>query len=481
MKKIKIFSYMLLVFAALLAACEDTDTAFNPQNPNLSEDAVLGVPNSAGKLLLGCERQISLAMNEIVVITEIASDNYANTQTFFNQFLDNLNIDATDDDIDDAQFTFHRLRELALKGLNDIGPADPNFDDDEAAEFNFMAGYAHLLSAMYYKSLPAEPGGAPQSSETHYNVALQYFDEALKLTSNPTTVASAQLASARAHYFLGDVAAASTAANAAIAADPSFVRFAQFDAINGPTNAMQDALYDRGTFDDLQPLPKLDFLDPKYNGADATQEVNVPILKIEEAHLILAEAALASNNLSAAQGIMKDIIGLVSTRPTLTFDDAREGRDHDNPGSRPDNPNVMVAASASDPMRAGLVISRQSGRVTIPVVSATSVTADMVDVLANADDALEMLYLMRQEIFIAEGMRMVDMGVKFVTSQVESILNDNVGSDDLTPNIPDFINAIKTELDDFTYDAGAGTCVIKHNVNRILVDNKASAAVLPFH
>ena len=161
MKNFKILSFILLLFAALLVSCEDTETAFDPQNPNLSETAVLGVPNSAGKILLGCERQISLAMNQMVVITEIASDNYTNTQTFFNQFLDNLNIDATDDDIDDTQFEFHRLRELALKGLNDIGPADPNFDDQQAAEFNFMAGYAHLLSAMYYKSLPPAPGEAP--------------------------------------------------------------------------------------------------------------------------------------------------------------------------------------------------------------------------------------------------------------------------------------------------------------------------------
>ena len=303
----------------------------------------------------------------------------------------------------------------------------------------------------------------------------------MKLTTDPVTIASLQLASARAYYFLGNKTEAVSAANAAIAADPTFVRFAMFDAINGPTNAMQDALYDRGTFDDLQPLPKLDFLDPKYNGADATTEVDVPILKIEEAHLILAEAALADNDLMTAQNLMKEIINLVATRPTQTFDDAREGRDHDNPGTRPDNPSVMVAASAADPMRAGLVIDRQSGNVTVPVVSATSVTADMVDALSDADDALEMLYLMRQEIFIAEGMRMVDMGVKFVTSEVERILNEKVTSDDVTPNIPAFIDAIKTELDAFDYDAGAGTCVIKHNVNRILVDNKTSDAVLPFH
>ena len=37
------------------------------------------------------------------------------------------------------------------------------------------------------------------------------------------------------------------------------------------------------------------------------------------------------------------------------------------------------------------------------------------------------------------------------------------------------------EMDGFTYDQTAKTVVIKHDVNRLLVQNKTSVDVLPFH
>ncbi len=482
MNKLKFVLYIF--FAAVLlttTGCEDTETAFEPLNPNLSEDAVKGVPNSASNLLLGCERQIALCMNEIVVISEIASDNYQNTQTFFNQFLDRLDIDATDADIEDTQEDFALLRELALSGLNEIGPEDPNFDDQQAAEFNFMAGYAHLLMGMYFKSLPAEPLGAAQSSSTHLQVATGYFDAALSLASENRTITSAHLGNARANYYLGNQSEAVASANAAIASDPEFVRFAQYDAVNGPTNSMQDALWDRATFDDLQPLPTLDFLDPKYNGSDAVNDVDVPILKIEEAHLILAEAAIAGGDLGTAQTTMKDIVALVGTRPTQTFDDSSDGRTQDAPGSRPDNEKVVVSAGGGAPALPGLVINRQMGPVTIPVVSGTSVTDGMIDAVTTEDEALELLYKMRQEIFIAEGIRFVDLGLKLVVHQTEALLNDNITDADQTPEIPSFIEGIRTELDAFTYDIGGESATVTHNLNKIIVANKTSAEVLPFH
>jgi hypothetical protein len=36
-------------------------------------------------------------------------------------------------------------------------------------------------------------------------------------------------------------------------------------------------------------------------------------------------------------------------------------------------------------------------------------------------------------------------------------------------------------MDAFTYDVTARTAVMRHDMNRVLVQNKASAAVLPFH
>lgn len=481
MNRIIKWSLATLVLFFSVTACEDPDTFFDPINPDLSEDAVVGTVNSAQRLLEGTERQLALLMQEWTHIVEIASDNYVNTATFFNQFLDDLAIDATDADINDFQFDLARMRELAVSGLNVIGPGDPNFDENQSAEFSFFIGLSYLIAGEHFTALPAEPGGELRPAADHLQLAVTNFNEGLQKVTDDFTRASLLLGLARAQYFLGNQAEAVSAANEVIALDPDFVRFAEFDGINGPANTMQDALWDRGTFDDLQPLPRLDFLDPKYNGSIAGVESNTPLLKIEEAHLILAEAAIADNNLGAAQGIMKDIIGLVGTRETKTFNDAVEGRTQNAPGSRPDTSAVEVRASAGDPFRSGLVISRQAGPVTVPAISGTSVTEAMVDALTNADDALEMLYLMRQEIFIAEGRRTTDLGIRFVVSEVEFLSNPNVQEADKTPVFPPFIESIKTELDDFTYDMAAFQCTITHNLNAIIVANKASDFVAPFH
>jgi hypothetical protein len=244
---------------------------------------------------------------------------------------------------------------------------------------------------------------------------------------------------------------------------------------------MQNAIHDRGTFDDLQPLPRLDFLDPKYNDQNAAKDFNTPLLKIEEAHLIKCEAAIADNQLEVAKGIMNDIIGLVATRPTTTFDDSTEDRIQGMAGIRPDSTNVQVAASPGAPLRSGLVLYRKGGPITVPFISGTSVTAPMIDAVGTADEALELLYLLRQEIFIAEGRRMTDMGVRLVVSEVERLANPNIKESDLTPVLPPFMDAIKTEIDGIDYDAATGICTIKHDLNKVIVANKASDFVCPFH
>lgn len=477
------WALILAVVAVAFVACEDPETTFDPVNPDLTEEAILGTSQSAARTIAGLERQMVELMGEYLHVTEIASDNYTNTQTFFNQFVDGLNIDATDDDIDDSQFELARFRELALFGLNRIGPADPGYTADQEAEFQFFVGMAYLLGGELFRTLPGEPGGAPLPAATHLGLAADAFEAGAALATDPGTIASCQLARARALYRLGDQAGAVAAANAAIGTDPNFLRVAVTDNLNsGRTdNEMQNAIHDRGTFDDLQPLPRLDFLDPKYNDNDPTKDSDIPILKIEEAHLILCEAAIADGALPTAQAIMKDIINLVATRPTITFDDGAEDRTQLAPGSRPDTSIVTVAASPSDMMRPGLVLNRKSGPVTVPFISGTSVTEAMIDAVGSEDEALELLYLLRQEIFIAEGRRMTDMGVTFVVSQTEQLANANVKPEDTQADIPPFIDAIRSELDAITYDAANATCTITHNVNAIIVANKTSDYVCPFH
>lgn len=484
MKRIIRISIAFIFLA--FSGCELLDPT-DVVNPNLTESAILSTENPMISWIGGCERQIALISNASVTISEIASDNYQNTRTFYNQNLDRLNIIFTDVDMNTLQFALHRLREMADYGLTKVAQADPNTTDDQLAKLHFYKGLVSLLSAEYFKGLPGEPQGPILAPTQHLQVAVDEFTASLTLATVSSTIVTSTLARARAHYWMGTITSAVTDAQTAITASPNFLRNVDFDAVNAAaTNStIQNALFDRGTFDDLQPLPRLDFLDPKSFFISASVESPTALLKIEEAHLIIAEAQIAQNNLAGARTTLATLLNVVSNRPTFNLNDNVEGRTETNPGSRPRNSAVQVAASPADPLRSGLVRTRNGAGVTItiPTVSGTSVTPAMIAALATEDEALELLYLMRQEIFIAEGRRMVDMGIKFVVSEVEALANPNIPTGDLSTiaSLPTFIEPIKAELDAFVFNAGANTCIITHNVNRILVQNKASDSVLPFH
>lgn len=92
----KIFKYLgvTLALSISFSSCnEDLIDFTDVTNPNLSEQSVVGQANSSKAWLTGIKRQNALLYNEIVTISEIASDNYVNSQTFYNQLLDNLTID----------------------------------------------------------------------------------------------------------------------------------------------------------------------------------------------------------------------------------------------------------------------------------------------------------------------------------------------------------------------------------------------------
>lgn len=442
------------------------------ENPNLSVGSVVGQPNSSQIWLSGLEREISLTLNDILILSELGSDNYVNTQTFFNQFLDDLDIRTTDPDIRNTQYRIHRLRESARFGLEEVGPADPEYNAEIEAEYHFFEGMSYLYAAMYFSGLPQEELGEIVSSEQNYNFAISSFEAAIGANPQPEYY----LAMARAHYYLGDKPQAVTAASQALAIDPTFTREAEYDAANGPTNRMQDAIFDRATFDDLQPLPTLDFLDPKYSRLTASVDASVHYLKAEEAHLILAEANISDDDLAEAKLNLEDLLELVETREVRTINDATEGRTQVAPGTRPDNSSVVVNG------RAGLVLDRDES-VEVSSVSGTSLTQSEINALSAEDEALKLLYRTRQEVFIAEGLRFVDMGVKLVIAENELLQNPNVSEGDpsTVPVIPSFIEAVIPQLDAITYNADNNTATTAINLTDVLVANKTSPLVLPFN
>ena len=469
----------LIILGAFLATVSCTDNFDKAvdftavENPNLSEGSVVGQPNSSRIWLLGLEREISFFLNEVLILSELGSDNYVNTQTFFSQFMDGLDIRITDPDMRDTQFRIHRLREGAQFGLEQVGPADPEYSSEIEAEYHFFEGMSYLYAAMYFSGLPQEELGVIVGSEQQYQDAIASFNSAIGLAPK----AEYYLALARANYYLGNKPEAVSAANQALALDPSFAREAIYDAANGPVNTLENALFGRATFDDFQPLPSLDFLDPKYSRLTAAQDPSVHYLKAEEAHLILAEANITNSDFPSAKSNMEDLLNLVDTREVRNINDATEGRTQVTPGSRPDNSSVVVNG------RSGLVLDRQNGLIDVPSVSGTSLTQAEIDALSTEDGALELLYRTRQEIFIAEGLRFVDMGIKLVVAQNEILQNENVSEGDpsTVAVIPSFIESVIPQLDAFTYNVEAGTVQITIDVTKILVANKNSPSVLPFN
>ena len=143
---------------------------------------------------------------------------------------------------------------------------------------------------------------------------------------------------------------------------------------------------------------------------------------------------------------------------------------------------TKVAFAPGQPLQDGFVLTRSLPTVRVATVSGTSVTNARIDAITTADDALYVLYLMRQEIFIGEGRRMADLGIRLPVAQTEIIANPNTkaGEAYTLSLVPSFIPK-GFDMDAFTYDQTAKTVVIKFDMNAILVQNKASTAVLPFH
>ena len=470
-----------VAFGAVLAlgGCDFGDPT-DVTNPNLTQDNVLSTPRPLTAWTTGLERQAAIAFDNFVAEAEIVSDNYVNTRTFFNQQFDRLNIVYTETDINSMLFAFSDLRESAIFGRTVVAEADEESTPDLIAENYFYEGLANLYLGQIFVGAPLTGGGEIGTPEQVLNQAIDAFDEALSRTTQADRRVGYQLARARAYYALGDRANARADAQAVIAADPDYLRTVRYNENEGSgiSSDIEDAIYDRATFDDLQPLPRLDFLDPKL--AISADDAALPILKGEEAYLILIEAALADGDVSGAKSLMTTLLDLVDSRPVATVNDAAEGRTHLAPGSRPNTDAYQVRASPSDPFETGLVLTRDQ-EVPVPSISGTSVTQDDVDALSDVEAAVQTLYLMRQEIFIAEGRRMFDLGIKFPLSENELLSNPNVELGPLTTAfVPAPLEPFRAQFDDVTTDTAAKTATIAVNLNRVLAQNRTNDAIVPF-
>lgn len=465
--------------AALAGACD----AFQPtevRNPNLTDQQFLGTPASGAAWMRGTQRQFLLTLNSVVLNAEIASDNYFNNYTTNNQQFDAPNILYIDPEVTSMQNSIARLRYMATFGLDSVYPRDPLVTANDRAQLFLLRGSGALFAGETFVALPVAPNGEVAAWGTHLQAAVADLGQARALSTDAAVRNVATLLLARAHHRLGNRAKAVEEATALLGASPAFLYNANFDAVNGPNNGMVGVL--TSGVNNLQPLPRLDFLDPKHPNRGPNIQTPIAFGKAEEAHLILAEAAVAENNLAGARDRLKALLALVATRPVEVVDNRVQQRGR--AGGKVIYPNTAqftVAFAPGQPLQAGYVLDRNA-TTRVPTLSGTSVTAARIDAAATADDLLYLVYLMRQEIFIAEGRRLADLGIRLPVAWTEIIANPltKEGEPYTQALIPSFIPRA-FEMDAFTYDATARTAVMRHDMNRVLVQNKASADVLPFH
>ena len=468
--------YLQLMVAALMMASCDLVTPDNIINPNVDEEAFLRSDNPMETWVNGTEKEFALRMSDFVELMEILSDNYFNNYTRSSKVFDIPQLLYTDADVTNLQRHVGALREMADYGLTTVAKADDNTTNEQRFHLLYIKAYSFLLAGDFFRALPVTNGGDVVEWEGHLRTAMEVLDQALPLAQNEEEKAFIHTLYARAAHRLGEREMAVAHARQALACSGDFCRQVLFDSKNGVLNGAQEAIWS----DWFQPLPRLDFLDPKYFQMNSNDQCPITIAKAEENYLILAEAALAENNLTEAKSQLSALLRLVKARPVQTdINDQLEGRYNGGLKAFPNDPAYRVQASPSDSLRSALIIDRRPPfLISIPYISGTSVTQAMIDGLDNHDSALELLYLMRQEIFFAEGRRPADLGIRLPLCEVEAV---SLGNADTYTDafIPSFVPG-NGGLDDFSVDDEAKTVTITFNMNKVLVQNARAAEVVPF-
>lgn len=473
MKRIELKNILLLLIAILpfFGCVED---------PYVTDEDFLSEDNPTDRWIAGVQRQFALTLNAMLTDTELVSDNYYNNYSEFSKVFDVPTILYTDTDVNDMQEQIGALREMSEYGLETVIPADADATDDDKAYFYFSRAYALILAGENFVGLPEDSYAAASDWDVLLEDAITDLDSALALTTDSEWTSIYQLLKARIYRDLGDVDNAKTLTLALID-DTDLLYQIEFDGTYSVDNDMQTALYNPSQ-SYFEPLPRLDFLDPKYyyQGTSSTEQKPVSIVKIEEAYLILAEAYVSEGNLSSARNVLVDLIDdVVAARDTAYIDDSSETRVGSN---RDDYPTtaVNVQFSSDDSLRSGYVLDRQAGDILVYTVSGTKVKSSEVSSYETEDEMLYLIYRLRQEIFIAEGRRMADLGIRFPVSQTEYLENSNITTDYLDAVIPSFI-PLDYGMDDFSVDASTGDVTMTYDMNQVIVDNKATEYVVPFY
>lgn len=386
-------------------------------NPQTEFEDLTGSDQPTSVLLSGLRGQFARSLGALVVTADNVSDNYSIQSTGLSKEVDDpflINPSVGLINATGGTGLYSNLQELrALSGfvLDSVAPNDTTATAGQIAEAHFYRGMALLMQGENFVAVPVEEDGAPVVAAELLMRAAADFDAVLSGDPDGEFANPARAALARTHRMLGNADLARRFALEALAESPDFVYAQDYDE-NSIDNDPFLFLVSRAT-QEMQPLPRLDFLDPKY----VDPESAIPYLKAEEMHLILAEAALAGGEDAAARDRIAQAVALAESRPTVEFADG-DLRKNQDLTIRPRDVVFLVRAAPTRPLRAGLVLGRP-GTIEISPISGTSLNADSVRGIAPRLEVIHTLFLARQEIQFLEGRRMSDLGIRLPISQRE--------------------------------------------------------------
>ena len=215
------------------------------------------------------------------------------------------------------------------------------------------------------------------------------------------------------------------------------------------------------------------------------------MVKAEEMHLILAEAAMSDGQWETGRNHLAGAIELARSRSVDTDVPDDDPRANADLSIRPRDSEIEVRADENSPFRSGLVLDRP-GPIDVPTVSSSSLDADSIEAIDPGDEdaLLHALHLARQEILFLEGRRMSDLGIRLPIMLREIDANPDIDVGD--PGTETIIPAYIPDRDDMDLFAPqspyTGTSLddpeditlvqteitIRWDMNRILAENRVS-------
>ncbi len=463
---------LILAAAVLMAGCDFLDpTAV--ENPRTTSEDLASADNPTASMLAGLRAQFARLISTTSVVPEVVSDNFSVHGTGLFKDWD-FPRDVTPSVINSTgtatgvYWQAQELKALATFVIEDIVPGDATAEPADVAEAYYYRGMAYLVLGENFSFAPIEPDGAALAADQLLDLSLADLGQATAFGTQT------QAAMARAYRLKGEASSAVSAAMSALG-NPTFAFLQEYDA-SSITNQASWFLVLRA-LQEMQPLPRLDFLDPKF----LDREAGIAVAKAEEMHLIMAEAALAANQLGQGASHLSDAISLALSRGTESFSDD-DPRLNEDLSIRPRDAAIMIRADASSPFRAGLVLTRPGG-TTQYVLSGTSLDADSVAALTGADELWHALHLARQEILFLEGRRMSDLGIRLPVMLREIDANESIteGGPGTTPVVPAYIPAsdfIDLYSPKSPYDGDENLVeteiTIQVDMNKVLTENRVS-------